>query len=147
MWVDADACPNVIKAILFKAAERTGIPLTLVANQPLTVPRLKHIRCLVVEQGFDVADNRIVGEVAAGDLVVTADIPLAADVLKRKAIAVNPRGMVYTQDNIDSHLRRRNFLEGLRATGEITGGPPSLDKADVQKFANALDRWLQAAKR
>jgi uncharacterized protein YaiI (UPF0178 family) len=147
IWVDADACPNVIKTVLFKASERTGIRLTLVANRPVTVPRSAHIRNVVVEQGFDVADNHIVGQISAGDLVITSDIPLAAEVLQTQGQAINPRGMVYTQDNIDSHLRRRNFMEGLRATGETTGGPPALSKADVQKFANALDRWVQTARK
>ena len=126
IWVDADACPVVIKNILFKAAERTGIGLTLVANQPLSVPRAANIRALQVASGYDVADNEIVRRVASGDLVITADIPLAAEVMAKGAGALNPRGELYTRDNIRARLTVRDFMDGLRGAGVDTGGPPPL---------------------
>ena len=142
IWVDADACPKVIKDILFRAAERVGIELVLVANQPLRVPPSRHVRTLQVASGFDVADQRIVAELAAGDLVVTADIPLAALVIGRGGTALNPRGELYTEANIGERLAMRNLLDELRGTGTITGGPPPLDQRDRQAFANQLDRLL-----
>ena len=142
VWVDADACPKVIKQVLFKASERLQISTTLVANQYIPTPPSKVIKSLQVAQGFDVADNAIVDAVAQGDLVITADIPLAAEVVAKGATALNPRGTVYTKENVRDYLQRRNRAEELRATGMISGGPAALDKKDVQAFANALDRTL-----
>ena len=142
VWVDADACPKAIKHVLFKAAERLQISMTLVANQYIPTPPSKVIKSLQVAQGFDVADNAIVDAVAQGDLVITADIPLAAEVVAKGATALNPRGTVYTKENVRDYLQRRNRAEELRATGMISGGPAALDKKDVQAFANALDRTL-----
>jgi len=142
IWVDADACPFAIKEILFRAAERTQIPLTLVANQPLRTPRSRFVRAIQVPRGFDMADSRIANEVRPGDLVITADIPLAADVIDRGGHAVNPRGELYTQDNIRERLAMRNLMDGLRSAGVDTGGPPPLSQADRQAFANQLDRLL-----
>jgi uncharacterized protein len=142
IWVDADACPKVIKEILFRAAERTGVFVTLVANQPLTAPRLKNIRTLRVAAGFDVADNEIVRRLASGDLVITADIPLAAEVIANGGYALNPRGELYTTDNIQARLSMRDFMDSLRATGIETGGPASFNQSDRQSFANQLDRFL-----
>lgn len=142
IWVDADACPGVIKEILYRVAERTRLPLILVANQCLRVPPSPYIRALQVEKGFDVADNRIVAGVAAGDLVITADIPLAAAVIERQAHALNPRGEFYSPENIRQLLDMRNFMDTLRASGVQTGGPPALGQSDRQTFANQLDRFL-----
>ena len=142
IWVDADACPVVIKEILFRAAERTRIPLVLVANRLLAVPRSPLISALQVSRGFDVADNEIAKRMEGGDLVVTADVPLAADVITRGGHALNPRGELYTKDNIEERLSTRDFMEKLRETGVQTGGPAPIDQADRQRFANALDRLL-----
>ncbi len=143
IWVDADACPVVIKNILFKAAERTGIGLTLVANQPLSVPRAANIRALQVASGYDVADNEIVRRVASGDLVITADIPLAAEVMAKGAGALNPRGELYSPETIGARLNMRDFMDTMRASGVHTGGPSALGSQEKQAFANALDRWLR----
>ena len=132
IWVDADACPKVIKEILFRAADRVGMPLILVANQPLQVPGSRYIRTIQVGAGFDVADNHIVQQAEAGDLVITADIPLA----------LNPRGELYTEDNIRQRLNMRDFMDTLRGSGVDTGGPASFSHADRQAFANQLDRLL-----
>lgn len=142
IWVDADACPNVIKEILFRAAARTGIPLTLVANHFLRTPPAPLIRAVQVEGGFDVADDFIAARSEAGDLVITADIPLAAAVMKKGAHALNPRGEFYTDDNIRERVAMRNFMDQMRASGVQTGGPPALDQRDRQKFANSLDAFL-----
>ncbi len=142
IWVDADACPKVIKEILFRAADRRQIQLTLVANKLLYCPPSKYIRALQVPAGFDVADNKIAQLVGPGDLVVTADIPLAADVIKRGGHALNPRGEFYTKDTIQERLTMRNFMDGLRSSGVETGGPPTLSQSDRQAFANHLDRFL-----
>lgn len=142
LWVDADACPKAVKEVIYRAAARMKIQTTLVANQFLTVPKSPYIRAIQVPGGFDVADAHIVAEIDAGDLVITADIPLAAEVVSLGAVALNPRGTLYTEENIQSHLARRNFMEELRATGTITGGPPTLAKTDIQSFANQLDRYL-----
>ncbi|HYC47217.1 MAG TPA: YaiI/YqxD family protein [Burkholderiales bacterium] len=147
IWVDADACPGVIKEILFRAAERTQTPMTLVANKPLRVPSSKFIDTLQVLRGFDVADSEIVTRVAPGDLVITADIPLASDVIERGAHAIDPRGERYTPDNIRERLQMRNFMDGLRGSGVQTGGPPALDQADRKRFADQLDRFLSARPR
>jgi uncharacterized protein len=142
IWVDADACPKVIKDILFRAAVRRRIQLILVANSPLYTPPSPYIRTRQVPGGFDVADNHIVEQVQAGDLVVTADIPLAAAVIARNAHALNPRGELYTADNIRERLGLRNLMDQLRSTGVHTGGPPALDLTDRQAFANRLDAFL-----
>ena len=142
IWVDGDACPNAIKDILFRAAQRTKVPLILVANQPLRVPVSKLIKMIQVETGFDVADNYIAQRVGEQDLVITADIPLASDVVDKSATALNPRGEYYTKENIKQRLQMRNMMEELRSTGQVSGGPPPISSQDKQKFANALDRWL-----
>jgi uncharacterized protein YaiI (UPF0178 family) len=142
IWVDADACPVVIKEILFRAAERTGVETTLVANQPVRVPTSRFIKTLQVPKGFDVADNEIVKRVDADDLVITADIPLAAEVIEKGALALNPRGELYTSEDIRSRLNMRDFLDTMRASGVDTGGPPALNQNDRKSFANHLDRIL-----
>lgn len=142
IWVDADACPNVVKEILFRAAQRTKIMLTLVANQPISTPPSPYIKSIQVASGFDVADNYIAQEVAVGDLVITADIPLAAEVVEKDAIALNPRGEKYTKENIKQRLTMRNFMEEMRGAGQATGGPSPLNQQDRQAFANALDRYI-----
>lgn len=142
IWVDADACPKVIKEILFRASERVAIPLILVANQPMTVPRSPLVRAIRVAPGFDVADNEIVRRLAPGDLVVTADIPLAAEAIAKGAYALNPRGELYTRENIRERLNLRDFMDTLRSSGIDTGGPAALGPRDRQAFANALDAWL-----
>jgi len=142
IWVDADACPGVIKEILFRAAERTRIATTLVANQLLRVPPSPYIRALQVPAGFDVADNRIAQEVQPGDLVITADIPLAAQVIERGGFALNPRGEFYTRDNIRERLTMRNFMEELRGSGVDISGPSTFNQGDRQAFAAQLDRFL-----
>jgi hypothetical protein len=142
IWVDADACPGVIKEILFRAAERAQVMLTLVANKPLRTPPSRFIRSMQVPSGFDVADDRITQQVEAGDLVITADIPLAANVIDRGAHALSPRGELYTGDNIRERLTLRNFMSELRDSGVQTGGPAALSQADRQAFANHLDRFL-----
>jgi uncharacterized protein YaiI (UPF0178 family) len=142
IWVDADACPLVIKEILYRAAERLQIPLTLVANKLLRTPPSRFIRSVQVPAGFDVADNEIVRRLAAGDLVVTGDIPLAAAVISRGAHALNPRGELYTADNIQERLAVRNLLDELRTNGVQTGGPAALNQNDRQQFANRLDGLL-----
>ena len=142
IWIDADACPAVIKDILYRAAQRKQVALILVANQPLRIPASPYIRSMRVAGGFDVADHKIVELVQPGDLVITADIPLAADVIKKGGYALNPRGDLYTQDNIQERLTLRNFMGELRNTGVNTGGPPPLNHSDRQAFANQLDRFL-----
>src|SRR5688572_33021438 len=142
IWIDADACPAVIKDILYRAAERLKSPMTLVANKPLRTPPSPYIKALQVPRGIDVADSHIVKELAPGDLVITADIPLAADLIAKGAIALNPRGELYSPENIQERLALRNFLDGLRGAGERTGGPAALDNADRKRFADQLDRLL-----
>ncbi len=142
IWVDADACPKVIKEILFRAAERVGIQVTLVANQALSIPRSRYISTVQVPAGFDVADNHIAQQVVKGDLVITADIPLAADVIAKGALALNPRGELYTEANIRERLTMRDFMDTLRGSGVDTGGPPAMNQSDRQQFANQLDRLL-----
>jgi uncharacterized protein YaiI (UPF0178 family) len=142
IWVDADACPAVIREILFRAAERTGIQITLVANKPTRLPTAANLRFLQVPQGFDAADKRIVELMEQGDLVVTADVPLAAAAIEKGGIALNPRGEPYTKDNVRERLSVRNFLDELRSGGVNTGGPPALSQRERQKFANQLDAWL-----
>lgn len=142
IWVDADACPVPIKEILFRAAERKQIMLTLVANQPLSVPRSPWIRSKRVGSGFDVADDYISTAVEHGDIVITADIPLAAEVLQKGGKAINPRGERYSLDSINQLLGMRDFMDTLRSSGIHTGGPPPLNQTDRRNFANALDRLL-----
>jgi uncharacterized protein YaiI (UPF0178 family) len=142
IWVDADACPRAIKEILFRGAERVQVRLTLVANRLLHVPRSAWLRAIRVPRGFDEADQRIVELVRPGDLVVTADVPLAAAVLEKDGQVLDPRGRLYTEDNIQEALAMRDLADGLRSTGVETGGPPPLDKSDRQAFANELDRIL-----
>lgn len=142
IWVDADACPVVIKEILFKAAQRTEVPLVLVANHFMRVPISKYIQFRQVGAGFDVADNWIVQNCAAGDLVVTADIPLASEVIDKGTLALNPRGELYTESNIKQRLNMRDFMETMRSNGIQTGGPDALNQKDRQAFANQLDKWL-----
>ena len=145
IWVDADACPAVIKDILYRAAERTQRPMTLVANKMLRTPPSKYIRALQVPRGIDVADSHIVRELKAGDLVITADIPLAADVIAKGGHALNPRGEFYTTETIQERLALRNYLDELRGTGVRTGGPEALDNTDRKRFADQLDRFLARA--
>lgn len=142
IWCDADACPVVIKDILFKAANRTETELTLVANQHVSTPPSPYIKFLRVSAGFDVADNEIVKRLQAGDLVITSDIPLAAEVIEKGGVALSPRGELYTIENIKSRLTMRDFMDSLRSSGIDTGGPPPLNQADRQTFANHLDRFL-----
>ncbi|GKW42321.1 YaiI/YqxD family protein [Pectobacterium parvum] len=147
IWVDADACPNVIKEVLFRAADRTQTQVTLVANQTIKVPPSRFIRTLRVSAGFDVADNEIVQRVEVGDLVITADIPLASEVIEKGGIALNPRGERYTPDTIRERLNMRDFMDTMRASGIQTGGPSALNQRDRQQFANELDKWLQQVKK
>ncbi len=142
IWVDADACPVVIKEILFRAAERTQISLTLVANQYIKTPPSKVITSLQVSAGFDVADNEIVARVSPGDLVITSDIPLADEVITKQAQALSPRGELYTKSNIKSRLNMRDFMDTLRSSGVHTGGPAALSQADRKAFASHLDSIL-----
>jgi len=142
IWVDADACPGVVKEILFRAAERTETELVLVANQPMRTPPSKHIRSVQVASGFDVADNEIVQRLQPGDLVITADIPLAAEVIEAGGLALSPRGEAFTKDNIKGRLNIRDFLDTMRSSGIQTGGPATFNQSDRQAFANQLDRWL-----
>ena len=142
IWVDADACPVVIKDILFRAAERTRVQMTLVANQNIRIPKSRYISMLRVTAGFDVADNEIVKRVDAGDLVVTSDIPLAAEVIEKGAHALSARGELYTTANIRERLNMRDFMDTMRASGVNTGGPPTLSQADRKSFADNLDKLL-----
>ena len=143
IWVDADACPGVIKDILFRAAERARVQTTLVANQTMRVPPSSYIRFIQVPSGFDVADKHIIEQLHAGDLVITADIPLAAAAIDKGAHALNPRGELYTQDNIRERLSMRNFMDELRGSGVATGGPAALNARDREAFANNWDRFLR----
>ena len=147
IWVDADACPAVIKDILFRVADRLEIQVTLVANKLLRTPPSRFIRAVQVPAGFDVADREIVLLLQAGDLVITADIPLAADVIAKGGHALNPRGEFYSPENIAERLALRNYLDELRGSGERTGGPAALDNTDRKRFADQLDRFLGKLKR
>lgn len=142
IWVDADACPQSVREILFRAAERVGIPVTLVANRPVPTPPSRYVRSIRVSSGFDVADNEIVRSLAPGDLVVTADIPLAAQVIARGGQALDPRGALYTDQNVRERLNLRDFMDTLRSSGVRTGGPAAFGPRERQAFANALDSWL-----
>ena len=142
IWVDADACPVVIKEILFRAADRTKLAMTLVANQPVRIPPSRYISTLQVASGFDVADDEIVARLSTGDLVITSDIPLAAEVIEKGGLALSPRGELYTTENIGARLNMRDFMDTMRASGIHTGGPPALNQSDRQAFANELDKIL-----
>jgi hypothetical protein len=143
IWVDADACPVVVKEILYRAAERTGVQLTLVANQPMSTPSSSNINSIQVPQGFDVADDEIVKRVEVGDLVITSDIPLAAEVIEKGGHALSPRGEMHTKENIGARLNMRDFLDTMRSSGvEMSGGPAAFSHRDKQEFANNLDRFL-----
>ena len=142
IWVDADACPAVIREILFRAAARTGVMLTLVANQAIRVPGSPHIRMLQVAAGYDIADNEIVNRLAPGDLVITSDIPLAAEAIEKGGVALSPRGELYTRENIGARLNMRDFLDSMRTSGLDTGGPPAMSQGDRKLFADHLDRYL-----
>jgi hypothetical protein len=142
IWVDADACPNPIKEILFRAAERAKVPLILVANKLLRVPYSPYIRALQVPGGFDVADRKIAGDCASGDLVITADIPLASAIIDKGGHALSPHGELYTSDTIRERLAMRDFMEVMRSSGVDTGGPAPFSQSDRQAFANQLDRFL-----
>ena len=144
IWVDADACPIVIKEILYRAADRTHTMVTLVANQPLRIPTSAFIKFLKVGSGFDVADNEIVKRLKEGDLVITADIPLAAEVIDKGGLALNPRGELYSKENITSRLYVRDLMESFRATGIETQGPPPMNQKDRQLFANNLNKLLSS---
>ncbi|BCN93132.1 UPF0178 protein [Thiomicrorhabdus immobilis] len=145
IWVDADACPVVIKETLFRAADRTKTATTLVANHSMRIPPSPYITFQHVESGFDVADNKIVQQITANDLLITSDIPLAAEAVAKGATVLSPRGELYTESNIRSRLNMRDFMEGLRNSGVDVGGPSVLSQADRQAFANHLDRWLTKA--
>ncbi|NTS77315.1 YaiI/YqxD family protein [Catenovulum sp. SM1970] len=142
IWVDADACPVVIKQIIFKACNRTKIKATFVANQYLSIPQSPYLSFIQVEKGFDIADNKIVEKVSANDLVITQDIPLADEVITKGALALSPRGSLFSKENIKSRLNMRDFMETLRSSGVQTGGPAALDNKDKQAFANELDKYL-----
>ncbi len=142
VWVDADACPKAIREILCRAAQRVAVPLVFVANHAIPVPASPLIRCVQVAQGFDVADNFIAQEAAADDLVITSDIPLAAEVIERGAQVITARGERYTKENVRQRLNMRDFMDTMRSSGEVGGGPPALGPRDKQAFANALDRYL-----
>ncbi len=146
IWVDADACPVAIKEILFKAAEREKTLVTLVANQFIKTPPSRFIKSVQVSSGFDVADNEIVRRMAAGDLVITSDIPLADEVITKGGHALSPRGELFTTENIKAKLNMRDFMDTLRGSGIQTGGPPPLGQAEKQQFANHLDRLFHAAR-
>ncbi len=140
--VDADACPNVIKDILYRAAVRLNIAITLFANRRISIPKNALFKLIQVPRGFDEADKKIIEFVQPGDLVITADIPLAFEVIQKNAHALNPRGELYTLENIQQRLAVRNLMEDLRNTGQVSGGPPALNQRDQRQFANALDRFL-----
>ena len=143
IWVDADACPVVAKEILFRAAKRTGVQLTLVANQPLSVPKSTNIKTLQVSKGFDIADDEIVKQLDSGDLVITSDIPLAAEVIGKGGHALSPRGELHTTENIGAKLNMRDFMDTMRSSGaEMGGGPAAYSQRDKQEFANSLNRFL-----
>ena len=147
IWVDADACPVVIKEILFKAADRTKIAITLVANHYIRVPPSPFIKFIQVPSGFDIADDEIVKLVEKGDLVITSDIPLADEVIEKSGLALSPRGELFTKENIKSRLNIRDFMDTMRASGVHTGGPPALNQTDRQNFANHLDRIITQFKK
>jgi uncharacterized protein YaiI (UPF0178 family) len=142
IWIDGDACPVVIKNILFKAADRVKIELILVANMTVKVPKSKYIKTIVVKSGFDEADDEIVKNVLEGDMVITSDIPLAAEVLEKGSFALNPRGELYSEDTIKEKLNMRDFMDTLRSGGIETGGPKPINQKNVNAFASQLDKLL-----
>ena len=142
IWVDADACPGVIKETLFRVADRAKVEVTLVANHSMRVPPSRFIKMVIVPSGFDVADDEIVKRLDAGDLVITADIPLASEVIDKGGVALNPRGELYTEQNIKAILNMRDFMDTMRASGVQTGGPAPLGQSERQAFANELDRFI-----
>lgn len=142
IWIDADACPKLVKEVIFRASKRLNLPVIMVANSPLPKPPSRLITAVRVESGFDVADHYLLQHALPGDLVITADIPLAAGLVERGVAALNPRGELYTVDNVRERLAVRNLMEQLRATGEVGGGPAPYGERDKQAFANGLDRWL-----
>lgn len=147
IWVDADACPVAIKEILFRAAARTGVRITLIANQQIPVPRSPYIKMIQVSRGFDIADEEIVKRMKPGDLVITSDIPLAADALAKEGLVLSPRGERLTRDNIGARLQMRDFMESMRASGVATGGPSALNQSDRKAFADELDKLLSSRAR
>src|SRR5690606_41075467 len=147
IWVDADACPGVVKDILFRASRRTGVALVLVANRAIAVPALPNVSFMQVRRGFDEADREIVERMAAGDLVVTQDIPLAAEAIAKGGLAISPRGEVYSAETIGERLAMRDFMESLRSTGVDTGGPAAFGQRESQAFARHLDAWLSRSRR
>lgn len=142
IWIDADACPKVIRDIICRAAERTGIQTTFIANQPIPLPPFPNLKSVQVRQGFDVADDEIARRTGAGDLIVTQDIPLANEVIEKGAVALSPRGELFTANNIKARLNMRDFMDTMRASGVQTGGPPALSQSDRKNFADQLDRYL-----
>lgn len=144
IWVDADACPNLIKDILFKASTRTKVPLTLIANQYLRTPATRWITSIQVEKGFDEADHELVRRAQSGDLVITSDIPLADELITNKVFVLTPRGNVLSKENIKSRLNIRDFMDTMRSSGVQTGGPPPMSNNEKQAFSNGLDKWLQS---
>jgi uncharacterized protein YaiI (UPF0178 family) len=146
IWVDADACPGRVKELLFRTAERRKIRVTLVSNQLMRIPGSEFIDTILVPPGMNIADRRIVELVQQGDLVITADIPLAADVVAAGGVALDPRGELYTENNVGERLTARNIFDGLRGEGQIMGGPANFSAKDRQAFANQLDRWLAKVK-
>lgn len=144
MWVDADACPNVIKEVLFKASTRTKIPLTLIANQYLRTPSIRWITAVQVDQGFDEADNELVRRANEGDIVVTSDIPLADELIDKGVRVLTPRGEILEKENIKSRLNIRDFMDTMRSSGVQTGGPPPMSASEKQAFSNALDKWIHS---
>jgi len=146
IWIDADACPNVIKEMLYRAADRTHTQLTLIANQPLRTPPSPYIRSVQVSAGFDVADNEIVRRVEDGDLVITSDIPLAAEAIEKGALVITPRGEQLSAENVRARLNMRDFLDTLRSSGIQSGGPSAITDSDKREFANQLDRYLAKAR-
>ncbi len=147
IWIDADACPVAVREMVLRASQRTDTALVFVANSPLPVPTRPLVKTVRVAQGFDVADNYISQHVELNDLVITQDIPLAAEIVEKGITALNPRGELYTEENIRQRLAMRNFAEELRSIGQISGGPNKFGDKEKQTFANALDRWLQKSKK
>ena len=142
IWVDADACPNLIKNVIFRLADNRQVDVVLVSNHYVKTPNSRFVSAKQVGKGFDEADNEIIALMSAGDLVVTGDLPLANDVIQKRGFAINPRGTVYDEENIKSHLSRRDLMEDLRDSGVVSGGPSALNKKNVQEFANAIDRLV-----
>ena len=140
IWVDADACPNMIKSVLFRLADKRRIKVVLISNHFVKVPNSRYVTSKQVRQGFDEADNEIVALMCSGDVVITGDLPLANDVITKNGVAINPRGTIYSEENIKSHLSRRDLMEDLRESGMVSGGPSALNKKNVQEFSNSLDR-------